>query len=63
MEEFMDRLEKYQSQSGVKDFEWSYSSLLPLQEYFDLIETHLEVKNTHTRACKVSFHARQNTGV
>ncbi|XP_071822980.1 protein PTHB1-like isoform X3 [Apostichopus japonicus] len=49
MEEFMDRLEKYQSQSGVKDFEWSYSSLLPLQEYFDLIETHLELRQQADR--------------
>ncbi|KAJ8019984.1 Protein PTHB1 [Holothuria leucospilota] len=44
MKEFLDRVVKYQLQSGAKDFQCSFSSNLPLQEYFDLIEMHLELR-------------------
>ncbi|XP_071490439.1 protein PTHB1-like [Diadema antillarum] len=44
MHEFIDRATIYHRNSGVKDFQLMYSSPLPMQEYFELIDTHLELR-------------------
>ena len=43
MKEFIERVRIYQRNVGVKDFEVSHSGQLPMQEYFELIDTHVEV--------------------
>ena len=43
MKEFIERVCIYQRNVGVKDFQVSFTGPLPLQEYFELIDTHVEV--------------------
>ncbi|XP_072033738.1 protein PTHB1-like isoform X2 [Amphiura filiformis] len=44
LKEFLERVCIYQRNVGVKDFEVSYTGQLPLQEYFELIDTHVELR-------------------
>ena len=44
MQSFIDRIKSFQRSSGIKDFEVSYAGTIPLTEYFELIDTHLEVR-------------------
>ena len=47
MKEFIERVCIYQRNVGVKDFQVSFTGPLPLQEYFELIDTHVEVSWQH----------------
>ncbi|XP_033629589.1 protein PTHB1-like isoform X2 [Asterias rubens] len=44
MQSFIDRIKSFQRSSGIKDFEVSYAGTIPLTEYFELIDTHLELR-------------------
>ncbi|XP_022112018.1 protein PTHB1-like isoform X2 [Acanthaster planci] len=41
---FIDRIQSFQRRGGAKDFQLSYSGIVPLTEYFELIDTHLELR-------------------
>ncbi|XP_054754048.2 protein PTHB1-like isoform X1 [Lytechinus pictus] len=42
--EFIERVRIYHVNTGVKDFKLSFSSNLMMQEYFELIDTHMELR-------------------
>ena len=44
VQSFIERVQAFQRRGGVKDFQLSYSGIVPLTEYFELIDTHLEVR-------------------
>ncbi|XP_038065523.1 protein PTHB1-like isoform X1 [Patiria miniata] len=41
---FLDRIQSFQRRGGAKDFQLSYGGIVPLTEYFELIDTHLELR-------------------
>ncbi|XP_030830268.1 protein PTHB1 [Strongylocentrotus purpuratus] len=42
--EFIDRVRIFHRNTGVKDFKLSFTSNLPVQEFFELIDTHMELR-------------------
>ncbi|XP_033097653.1 protein PTHB1-like [Anneissia japonica] len=49
LKELIDRLVIYHKNAGVKGFECSYSGSLPVTEYCQIIDAHLELRVNHER--------------